>query len=139
MTEQEFNTQVQRLVNNFGKQAYSPERALLLWREVNDFSGRWFSNTVDKFIGELKHAPLLPEFREEISKERERLWNQEKDNHKKEVSDFWEGTFHTDEVKSICEKIRRRLKMEASEEEYSQFVKMLNYAVNHKPKERRGR
>lgn len=79
MNQQEFTQQLIRLQENFGKTAYSTERAKLLWGEVKDLAPDWFIGVVDDFIGSLRHAPLIPDFAEQASMERERLRKIEKD------------------------------------------------------------
>lgn len=57
---------------------YNKDRGDLIWREVQQLSDEWMVRTVDLFIGEYERPPLMPQFREQISKERERLWVIEK-------------------------------------------------------------
>lgn len=73
MTESEFQTQFTRLVDTFGKTAYSTERAKMIWNTVKPLSGDWFKRTCDSFIGSLRHAPLLPDFEDAAVNERERV------------------------------------------------------------------
>lgn len=84
MTEQEFQTQMVRLSNCYGKAAYNNERSALIWKEVRDFPAHVFRTMVDNFIGNLRQAPLLPEVREAISRYRESSWAIEKNMHKQE-------------------------------------------------------
>lgn len=79
MTESHFSQQLTRLQENFGRTAYSTERTKLLWREVKDLSPEWLTGVVDSFIGSMRHAPLIPDFSEQASTERERLRRLEKD------------------------------------------------------------
>lgn len=71
MNQQEFQNQMNRLAETFGKAAYGTERAKLIWREVKDLGAHWLERVVDEFIGG-RSAPLLNEFRDAIAKERER-------------------------------------------------------------------
>ena len=134
MNQGQFDQQIQRLVNNFGKTAYSSERAILLWREVSTLSASWLNLTVDKFIGELKHAPLLPEFREEISKERERIWRGDKEKYAKEAKDFFQGSYQPDDVRTICQMIVKRLQGGVPDADYAQFVKHLDHTAKSAPR-----
>lgn len=71
MNEIQFQYQIRRLQEQFGNQNYSQERIKLIWREVKDIEPFWFEKTVDRFIGECRQAPLLPEFRDAIAVLRE--------------------------------------------------------------------
>lgn len=72
-----------RITELFGIKHYNLDRVELIWREVNQLSDEWMVRTVDLFIGNKLYPPLMPDFREEISKERERLWNMQKREEKK--------------------------------------------------------
>lgn len=119
-----------RLERQFGK--FGTERCTLLWREVSEFSNEWFSQVIDEFIGTLRQMPLLTEFRDQISLERERLRRIEKAKERQDARDFWEGTYHPEEVKNIAETIRKRLQGQVTEDEFSQFLRMLDYGASAK-------
>ncbi len=72
MTYDQYFEQMNRLVSQFGKGAYSTERSAVIWREVQHQSPEWWERTVNKFLGECRQAPLLPEIREALSRDRER-------------------------------------------------------------------
>jgi hypothetical protein len=78
MTPQEFQAPMDRLISQFGKSAYSPARIELIAAEVKHMPGSWWKRTVDRFLGEFRQAPLMPEVREAIAKERERGWDAQK-------------------------------------------------------------
>lgn len=136
----EFTQQLNRVASTFGKNAYGDERIQLIWREVKDLSSNWMVKTVDRFIGECRHAPLMPEFREEISKERERLWQFEKKQRAKDAKDFFEGVYAPEDKKTICQFIQKRLRNEVLDADYQTFVKHLTHAtesvtdINHRIK-----
>lgn len=88
MTNKTFTEQMQRIADTFGNQMYSKDRLALIWKEVQEFEDNWFVRVCDQLIGECRIPPLLPEFRENISKERERLYLLEKRNNRKEAEDF---------------------------------------------------
>jgi hypothetical protein len=83
-----FQRQINRLTEQFGKGAYGTERAHIIWKAVKDLPDAWMEGVVDRFIGESRHAPLLPEFREEIAKERERNRSRERNSPKYDWSAF---------------------------------------------------
>lgn len=78
MTESEFNAQMNRLTAQFGKSFYTTERQVLIWDAVGTLDGFTFRRIVDKLIGECRQAPLVPEIREHVARERERLWSSTK-------------------------------------------------------------
>lgn len=86
MTQAEFAAQMTRLVANFGKSAYSDERARLIWRAVEPLSAAWWTKTVDDFIAYARQAPLMDQIRERVAEERERIWGA----HKKQAPKLWE-------------------------------------------------
>ncbi len=66
MTQEQFKSQVSRLIKRFGDRAFDNEFVLLVWREVDTMNAFDFTRTVDVFIGSRSHnkPPLLSEFRE---------------------------------------------------------------------------
>lgn len=83
MDRKTFLLQLKRLESCFGNQhreVYNQDRGELIWREVNQLSDEWMVKITDLFIGEFDRPPLMPQFREQISKERERLWMIQKSN-----------------------------------------------------------
>lgn len=129
MSPGEFQIEMSRLSEQFGKQTYSTERCKLLWQEIQNLSHAWFARVVDRFIGEFRQAPLMPEFREEIAKERERLWKKEKEQHSKDAEAFFESSFDTTEMKTICQFILKRLAGGVTDVEYATFLKHLRAAA----------
>lgn len=126
MKQQHFQTQVNRLAETFGAQAYKRERVELIWREVANFGEVWFTKAIDDFIGNCRHAPLLPEFREKISLERERGWIGEKAQHAKDAKDTWAGTLMPEESRIICQAIIARVQNRLCDDDWAAFMKGLN-------------
>ncbi len=105
-----FKIQMDRLAETYGSNQYRSERIKLIWREVVQFSDIWMEKTVDRFIGELRFAPLLPDFQKECAKERERLWRLMKNSEKVESKEFYKILNDHENLKNICEEIRKKLK-----------------------------
>lgn len=78
MNQAEFQTQVNRLSNTFGKTHFGSERLMLLWKRVQSFSSAWFQRTIDDLISTHRQPPLPNDFETAISMERERLWKEQK-------------------------------------------------------------
>lgn len=83
---------------------------------------------IDKFIGECRSAPLIPDFREVVSKSREVLVDKQREQYRKDAKDFWGGTFHDDEVKQIVSTIKRRLLGECPDDEWNAHMETLRSA-----------
>jgi hypothetical protein len=64
-----FRKESSKLIDTFGKSAYSATRLDLIFRLVKDMPDAWLTKTIDKFCGECRQAPLIPEFREEVNLE----------------------------------------------------------------------
>lgn len=125
MTFPEFQKHMDRLVEQHGKSTYSDARIQLIWGSVKEFSSMWWGHTVDYLLGHFKQAPLMPEIGEAAGRERERLWALEKRRNAEQASDFWNGTFHPEEARQICETIKGRIQGRVGDAEYNEFLKML--------------
>lgn len=111
MTAQEFQRQIGRLVETYGKEAYATERCKLIWREVRDFDAAWWEQTVDHFIGDCRFPPLMPEIREKASFERERIYRTEKAAYRKQADARYEAGVtmaesNPDQIRRIMAMIR---------------------------------
>ena len=124
-----FQREMDRLVETFGGQHYKSQRLELIWREVKDFSDTWFQTIVDRLIGECRYAPLLPEFREESSKERERVRACDRSAEAKDGKTFFLGTYLIDEIKTICQYILKRFAGGVLDPDYQNFIKHLIHAA----------
>lgn len=129
MTQQEFQTQVMRLIETFGKQAYGTERVALIWREVRDFSGQWWSRAVDQFIGDCRQAPLLKEIRELAAMERERITQLEKRRHSRESEAAYRGIIQDEEIKHICKFILKRMEHGVEDRDFENFMNHMESAT----------
>lgn len=78
MNAHEFQSQINRLSEHFGKTKYSREFCQLLWKEVEQYPEFWFRSAVDEFIGDLSSSPLIKDFRERLSKEKQKANYREK-------------------------------------------------------------
>ena len=124
MRENEFQSQIERIERQFGK--YGTERCAILWREVKDFSGEWFSRVVDGLIAGSRQIPIPADFYEEIAKERDRRWKAEKEAHAKDAKDFYEGTaYQPEDEKTFCQYIGKRLRGNVTNQDFETFQKHL--------------
>jgi len=125
MTPAEFQVQVGRLSETFGKNAYGSERIALIWKEVSLLSNETFIRIVDRFVGELRQAPLLPDFREAASKEREQLWGQKKQEERVTAKEF-ESAFSRDDTSMIASAIIKRITADLTDAEWESVLRMLD-------------
>jgi hypothetical protein len=123
MKWEEFTRQMERLIANYGKTAYSDERIKLIWKEVNELDARRFETVVDRFIGEFRQPPLMHEFREELSHYREKNWHLEKEKHRVESERAIKAVFDGQFIESICKDITDRLEGKVSDEIFTDFVR----------------
>lgn len=128
MRPNDFQMEMNRLMEQFGKGNYSTERCKILWKEVQEYDATWFAGVIDKFIGESRHPPLMPDFREEISRERERLWRIEKRQHSEDAKSFFDCKFDNTEKSTICKTIIARMQGKVSDADYAKFVEVLESA-----------
>jgi len=124
MTWAEFSEQMARLVAQFGKTSYSDERLKLLYRELRGTNPRVWERVVDILLGEARYAPMLPDIREHLSRERERLHAIEKAQHSQDAQGFWQAVSQ-DEAGYFFGNMRRRLEGSLSEQDFNAFVKTL--------------
>lgn len=125
MTFGHFQSQMTRLSRTFGKFAFPEERASLLWREVQWFDDSWFTYVIDGVIGNCRHAPLLSDFSEAISKERERNWEEKKKRSDLEAKEFMQASFPEEDRRWIIQQILKRIGGGMEDSDFSSFLKTL--------------
>lgn len=122
MTQDHFKIQAKRLMDTYGKQHFSEERLKLIWLEVKDFADEWFENVCSGFIGYMRQAPMVTDFREACSIERERVWAREKIINKRESEWAMKQLFDGPMIKSICKTISSRIIGAVDDETFENFV-----------------
>jgi len=112
-----------RLIEQFGKTAYSIERTKLIFQEVQDLDAEWFHRLVDRFIGECRVAPIMTEFRTEIAREKERKYLRSKDQNSREAKEFMSGMRLGDDERSVIVRtIIERAKGRVPDEDWECFM-----------------
>lgn len=112
MTEIEFTKEMNRLETAFGQKGANQERTKIIWKEIKDFSASWLNRTVSLFIGNLRQFPLLSDFQEQATIERERLWKLQKQETANQAIKFMSDTrqiFDFDMIKSIIQTTKDRI------------------------------
>jgi hypothetical protein len=131
VNQAEFQTQLTRLMNCYGKQHYNDERVTLIWREVSGFSVEWFGGVVDRMIGGSRYAPLVGDFYEAASIERERLNKVQKEKHAREAREFGTSVFSPDDRSMMIQTIIKRINGGVSDSDWNGFKRMVNSTVQN--------
>ena len=130
-----FNHQISRLKDTYGDRVIADERVKLIWKEIPDqFSDYWFVSTIDAMISCLRQAPMVSDFREAIAKERERLWSLEKREHEANAQEFWHSSYSDEDKQMLFGMIKKRMLGGVPDNEWDQFVKMLNAVADSSAK-----
>jgi len=132
MTQDEFQGQIYRLQEAFGKNAYPTERTALIWRDVRHFDFRWLERTVDELLSSERQAPLPVAFSALAAMERERLYRIEKEKNSAQIEEFT-SSFDAVDIKTICSGILGRVRGQISEPQYDAFKSGLADVANKTP------
>lgn len=76
MLDIEFQPQMQRLIEVFGKNNFSSERLKIIFKAISEIDLRSFKFLIDDFISKSRQAPLPHEFVEAVWKLKQRNFNQ---------------------------------------------------------------
>ena len=104
MTTMEFNAEMGRLIQQYGVASYSEARIKVIANEVKDFDVKWWRKAVDKFLGECRYAPLIPDIREAAALERERMYYTRKQEQSKQAEEFMDS-YSKETKRTICKEI----------------------------------
>ena len=104
MIEQKFASQINRLVETFGKAPYGNERVKLVWMGIRDLPDDWFERTVTEMISSQRQAPLVPDFIEAARTERFKAHEQIKKTHTNPLGDAIRCTYCKDTGCFVCVK-----------------------------------
>lgn len=116
---------MKRLIDTFGAPAFSTERTKLIWGAVSQFDAKWFEKVCSEFIGTLRYPPLLPDFQEKASVERERLWEIQKRESARDAREFM-TSYSNSQVQSMCKTIRERAVGAVDDKSFEKFVKVIS-------------
>lgn len=126
MNENTFLKQTGRLQARWGKQIFCDEMVRLMWKHLKSESDYWMESTVDYFIGTSRQAPLLTEFQQKQSEERERQWDSQKHRHKKDAEEFMNFVpLVKEESNIICEAVRKLITGQLNEDDRRAVLKMV--------------
>ena len=105
MTESEFSKGMSRLINTYRQDSYPAERVKLIFKEVSGLRVDLWNKIVDRMIGDNAFAPMLPQIREALAKEREQDVNQQKFAHKADAVKW----ANSEEVQRNLQEIWKRI------------------------------
>lgn len=120
-----FLEQMELMRGNYGADKFPDVKCALIWEELKEFSPKQIRSVCKFVMGNNQYAPTVIPFREFASMLREKLRQWEREQERKEAKDFWEGTYHDDEVRSIVQTIRLRIEGKVTDDEYRQFQELL--------------
>ncbi len=124
MTFDQFSQHMTRLVNQFGSNSYSSERLKIFFRELHGVDVRVWERVVDTLLAESRFAPMLSDIREQVSKERERLAQMQKVEHRRDAEEFWTA-LNQDEAEFVFKNLKRRISGEMGEQDFEAFQNIL--------------
>lgn len=131
MTQNDFQVQMNRLTETFGKAAYGTERLKLIWLELRDFDVSWFERVVSRFIGDSRQAPMLTDFRELASRERERAREGEKKRESNATVQALRGHLAGDDISMVVGSIKNMIVGKNGDAERNGLREMLVAQVRH--------
>jgi hypothetical protein len=141
-----FKVQIDRLKQVYGDASYPQERIKLLWKEFRSSDNSRFESVISEVLGSCRFAPMLKEFREAWSKEKERYRVSARKIEARDAKEFWNGkglkignsekdTFHIEDKFEIMRMIKRRLAGRVSGPDWDSFMDTLCVAAKVSRKE----
>ena len=124
MTWGEFSKQMDKISAQFGSQHYGPERMKLIFREAAWLSAESWQRVCEYMIGESRFAPTLSEIREQIIKEREKIHEADKREHRRDANEFWEAVSGEDSD-FFFGNVKKRIRGEISDSDFDLFMRAL--------------
>lgn len=121
MIRPDFDREIERLRNTFGKTPFSNDRLALAWNEVKDLSAPWFNRWVDFWLSNERQAPLPKDFREATSVERERLYESDKQKQKLDVEDY-QSMLSDDQTSMLLKTIVKRMNGQVPDDQWKHVV-----------------
>lgn len=131
MTKDEFNLQLDRLKSTWPT-SFPDEKVKLIWTAVYQNDSKWFVKLVTDMIGNNRQAPLPQEFIHAANlHERYELFRFPT---KSEIKPIEGSIFSKSDIAEIFSMIRKRLSGEITSQELDQYGKMIQNAVDLKPR-----
>lgn len=125
MNNDDFQVQIKRLIETYGDKAFPSERIKLVWSEGHAYPIAAFKQICDKFIGEMRFAPTVKDFRLAYSDVREKQNANQKTKHEREAKEFWQNTLPDDDVRMIMGTIKKRMTGTIKDNDWRQFMEVM--------------
>lgn len=104
---------------------YTTSVSALIWNQIKDLTNEEFVEIITEFLGSMRSAPLLPDICLKASEIREHKYKLKRKQEEQDSKDFWSGTYHPEEKKWMFDMIRNRLKGFVSDQDWLQFMKLI--------------
>jgi len=128
MTFEEFNKQSGRLVTEWPR-SYGKEKLRSLWSAFKAQTVQCMMYCIDQAISDSRYAPTVSDVKAYQPRYREMLNRQNKQRHTQDPDEFWASKYHSAEVTTIVDTIRRRLSGGMSDDDYASFLDTLEQVV----------
>jgi hypothetical protein len=125
LADQTFKEEMNKLKANYGQDKFPSALTSMIWDELKEFSPKQIRSICDFVTRSYEGTPRINAFRNGASMLREKIRQFEREQQRQEAKDFWEGTYHPNEVKAIVQTIKLRLEGKVTDDEYKQFQEML--------------
>lgn len=131
MTREEFTDQIKRLKDTWPS-SFPDEKVKVIWTSVYQHDNKWFSKTVTDMITNNRQAPLPTEFMHAANlHERYELFRFPTAN---EIKPIEGSVFSKNDIAEIFSIMRKRLEGKITSRELEEYGKMIQSAVDLKPR-----
>lgn len=114
-----YQTQITRLINNYGERAFSDEKVKALWKALKDVPSPLFDTAVNSIIMNCRASPTLTDFHEKINEARAMEQKQRPQPAKQES--FGPSSFNDGDVRYMTAMINGRMNGSVSDAEWQAF------------------
>lgn len=104
---QEFTNAMSKLINRFGVKYYNSDVLILIYQEIKVLDSKQVHNLINELLGSAHRAPLVPDFRNAVSKTREITWVEEKKKNTRISKNFLKQEDFTRGFKLISEMLNK--------------------------------
>lgn len=114
-----YQTQINRLINNYGERAFSDEKVKALWKALKDVPGPIFDTAVNSLIMNCRASPTLTDFNEKINEAR--VMEQKRTPQLASPDSFGPSSFNDGDIKFMTSMISARMRGAVSDADWRVF------------------
>jgi hypothetical protein len=104
-----------------------------IWEEVRCFNKNQIISLFRKMIEEKSYfANSVFDTRKYANMLHDKIRDWEKEQEKKDAKEFWEGTYHSDEVKWVVSQIKKRISGDMSDDDWKTFRDTIKQSQKNK-------